>query len=109
MNEFKDVFSEQPREARGVEHQIKTPRGCVVRNQRRRLPCLLWQVVKQEMGQMQQLGITEESQIPWQSLLVIVPKPSSSIKLYVDYRKLNEVASLDAFPINDRSMICLKK
>lgn len=42
-------------------------------------------------------GIIEQSCSPWRSPIVIVPKPDGSIRLCMDYRKVNAVAIFDAF------------
>lgn len=78
VDEFKGVFNERPGEAKGIEHQIKPPRESIVQNQWRWLPHHLWQVMEQEIRQMQQLGVIEESHSPWRSPLVIVRKQDGS-------------------------------
>lgn len=67
VQEFLDVFSAKPREAKGVEHQIKTLSRCIVRNHWTHLLRLLWQSVGREIDQIKQLQIIEESCSPWRS------------------------------------------
>ncbi|KYO36537.1 hypothetical protein Y1Q_0024252 [Alligator mississippiensis] len=48
---------------------------------------------------MRKLGIIEDSQSPWRSPMMVIPKPNGSIRLCIDYRKVNEIATFDAFPM----------
>lgn len=97
--EFLDVFSEKTGKAKGVVHSVRMLDGCVIWDHWQSLPYHLWRAVKQEITQMLKLDIIEESQSPWRSPLVIVPKPDGTIRVCVDFRKVNEVAVFDAFPM----------
>jgi len=51
-------------------------------------------LVEQEIDQMLQMGIITRSDSPW-----VVPKPDGSIRLCVDYRKVNSISVPDPFPL----------
>ena len=44
-------------------------------------------------------GILTESIRPWASPIVLVPMKAVSLRLCIDYRKLNSIAEPDAYPI----------
>ena len=54
-----------------------------------RLPHAYWEKVKQELREMLAEGVTEPSQSDWESPIVLIRKKEGSIRLCVDYRKLN--------------------
>ena len=54
-----------------------------------RLPHAYWEEVKQELNDMLTEGVIEPSQSDWASPIVLVRKKDNSIRLCVDYRKLN--------------------
>ncbi|KYO45527.1 hypothetical protein Y1Q_0015177 [Alligator mississippiensis] len=99
ISEFWEVFKELPEEAGVVEYQIQTPPGRIASNHWRRLPRHLWLAVRKEIDRMKRLGIIEESRSPWRSPMVVVPKLDGLIWLCIDYRKVNEIMTFNAFPM----------
>ena len=64
-----------------------------------RLPHAYWEEVKQELKAMLAEGVIEPSQSDWASPIVLVRKKDGSIRLCVDYRKLNAQSKVDAYPM----------
>ncbi|KYO47469.1 hypothetical protein Y1Q_0019606 [Alligator mississippiensis] len=80
-------------------HTIKTPPGAIVREKWRPILHHLLDAVREEVNSMLQLGVVRPSRSPWRSPLVPVRKPDGSLRLCVDYRRLNALATFDAFPM----------
>ncbi|XP_076065309.1 uncharacterized protein LOC143039317 [Oratosquilla oratoria] len=55
--------------------------------------------VREEVQRLQEVGIVEPSSSPWASPVVLVPKPDGSMRLCIDYRKLNAVTEPDSYPL----------
>ncbi|KYO21829.1 hypothetical protein Y1Q_0000515 [Alligator mississippiensis] len=99
IRKFQDVFSKEPGWFRGAVHTIKTPPGAIVREKWRPIPHHLLQAVREEVSSMLRLGVVRPSQSPWRSSLVPVHKSDGSLRLCIDYRRLNALAVFDTFPM----------
>lgn len=97
--DFLDIFREKPGRAKGTVHSIRTPEGCVIRDYWRQVPQHFWKTVKQEITWKLELDTVEESRSPWKSPVVVEPEPDGTIRVSVGFRKVNEVAAFDAFPM----------
>uniref|UniRef100_A0A7M4F0X7 Integrase catalytic domain-containing protein n=1 Tax=Crocodylus porosus TaxID=8502 RepID=A0A7M4F0X7_CROPO len=97
--EFGDVFTETPGKARGVEHAILMPRGQVAREKWQRIPFFRRQPIREELNRMLAQGIITPSRSPWRSPLVAVTKTDGSLRLCIDFRKVNALTQFDAFPM----------
>ena len=54
--------------------------------------------VKQELDEMLEAGIIEPSNSNWSAPMIIVTRQDRPILLCVDYRRLNTVSKMDAYP-----------
>uniref|UniRef100_A0A5S6QIT0 Reverse transcriptase domain-containing protein n=1 Tax=Trichuris muris TaxID=70415 RepID=A0A5S6QIT0_TRIMR len=82
-----------------LKHDIVTDNIRPVRHPLRRLTPVERKEVSQLIQRMLDNEIIEPSNSPWAAGIVPVRKKDGSIRLCVDYRKLNEVSRRDAYPI----------
>jgi hypothetical protein len=57
-----------------------------------------WEVIDKQMDKLIQLGVIEPSKSPWEAPAFIVYQ-NDKPRMVVDYRKLNEIAIADEFPL----------
>ena len=82
-----------------MNHQIDTNGAQPIRQQARRVPLPHREKVHELLQDMLQKGVISPSKSPWASPIVLVKKKDGTTRFYVDYRKVNEVAQKDAYPI----------
>ncbi len=89
LSQFSDVFSSQPGNTSVTEISIDTgDRGPVV-SAPYSVPLGIRDQVKDEIDSLVSAGIIERCESAWASPLVPVRKPDGSIRLCVDYRRVN--------------------
>jgi hypothetical protein len=57
------------------------------------------ELIRKELDLMTKMGVIEDSNSPWASPVVLIPKPDGSIRFCIDYRRVNDVTEPDAFPL----------
>ncbi len=70
-----------------------------VRQPYRRLPLSLYETVKAHIKQLLDSKIIRESSSPYSSPIVVVMKKDGTLRLCVDYRRLNAKMRRDAYPL----------
>ena len=53
-----------------------------------------------QIDNMRKQDIIELSESPWSSPIVLVRKKNGTMRLYIDYRKVNDVMKKDSFPVS---------
>ena len=96
---FRSIFQSLLGHTTVTEHRIVTGEASPVRLAPYRIPHALRENVHQELEEMLEHGIIEHSSSDWASPLVIVRKKDSSLRLCVDYRRLNSHSKADAYPM----------
>lgn len=100
--EYEDVFALTEEEL-GVtnvtQHKIETGDSVPIRQYARRIPYSMRPRVDELVDGMLQRNIIRPSSSPWASPIVLVAKRDGSLRFCVDYRRLNAVTKLDAYPL----------
>ena len=95
--EFPEVFSDLPGTATVGQFEIRTGDAAPVRSHPYRVPDKLKEGVRAEVNKLVELGIVVPSNSPWASPVVPVPKKDGTVRVCIDYRKLNEVTTADPY------------
>ena len=99
LNEFVDVLQDKPGRTTTVKHTIDTGTASPVRLPPYRVPHAYRDMVESELKDMLENGIIEPSASQWSVPMVLVQKKDGSLRLCVDYRRLNSVSQIDAYPM----------
>ena len=97
--EFADVFQDKPWRTLVVEHTIETGSAPPVKPPPYRLPQAYRQAVKAELEEMISSRIIEPAASEWGAPIVPVKKRDGSLRICVDYRRLNQISVSDAYPM----------
>ena len=82
-----------------VRHQIKLTDNEPISMPYRRIPTNQYQEVKNHIQKLLEKDIIQPSKSPYAAPIVVARKKDNSIRLCVDYRKLNQRTIRDAFPL----------
>eukprot|EP00117_Sycon_ciliatum_P007004 scpid29770/ scgid10288/ Retrovirus-related Pol polyprotein from transposon 17.6; Protease; Reverse transcriptase; Endonuclease len=82
-----------------VPHTINTTTEQPLKQPPRRIPLHQKDEVQEHVQELLDNNIIGPSSSPWAAPIVIVRKPDKSIRLCVDYRRLNSITTKDAFPL----------
>src|SRR5690349_2903188 len=101
---YSHVFSDRPlrSEATGLlEHTIELtdPNVKPIKYYGYRVPPTVAAELQENIESMRKLGVIEESQSPWASPVLLVPKKDGSRRFWTDFRGLNAVTKSDVFPL----------
>ena len=82
-----------------IKHEINTGDAAPIKSKCRPIPYALKSKVKDLLQSYLDQGLIENSSSPWASPIVLVKKKDGSIRLCIDYRKLNSVTKKDSYPL----------
>ena len=88
--------------------EIQTNNASPISQRPYRVPVAYEQEVNNQLELLQRDGIISLSKSPWASPMVVVKKKDNSLRLCVDYRKLNAVTEGDSFPLPSIEELLLK-
>ena len=99
VSKFSEVLASTPGRTSCAEHSIITGSARPVRLPAYRIPYAYRDKVRKEIEEMLEEGIIEHSNSEWSSPIVLVGKKDGSLRLYVDYWRLNTLSQADAYPM----------
>uniref|UniRef100_A0A8R1EHV4 RNA-directed DNA polymerase n=1 Tax=Caenorhabditis japonica TaxID=281687 RepID=A0A8R1EHV4_CAEJA len=100
--EFSDVFAIEDSELTQtdmVQCEIEVEKSEPIRQKCRPVPLALQEKVKVMLKDMEERKVIKKCRSPWASPVVLVKKKDGSIRMCVDYRRLNNVIKLNAHPL----------
>nr|XP_022906017.1 uncharacterized protein LOC111417855 [Onthophagus taurus] len=94
-----EVFPDQVLgKATSVEHKI-IANGPPIKQRYYPVSPAIQTIIDKELDEMLSLDVIKKSNSPWASPILLVPKKEGGYRFCVDYRKLNRVTQLDAYPL----------
>ncbi|GFO16127.1 retrovirus-related pol polyprotein from transposon opus [Plakobranchus ocellatus] len=94
--EFQDILTSAPGCTDTLCHEIRLTTDDVIRVKRYPLPFAARDFVNQEVNDLLSLGVIEPSDSPYCFPIVVIKKKDGSMRLCIDFRKLNAVTMFDA-------------
>ena len=82
-----------------TEHYIELHDSTPLRQKPRQFPEPIAREIERQCQELVDMDILEYSRSPWSSPVVSIRKPDGTLRLCVDYRKLNQVTKADRFPV----------
>lgn len=99
VDEFSSLFGEVPTQTDAICHDVELTDYTPIRLQPYRMSPEKKAIVRKEVDFLLQHGLIRPSQGSWCSPCLLVPKPDGSWRLCTDYRQLNKVTIVDAYPL----------
>ena len=97
LNSFSDVINTTPGRTSLVEHVINTPNSPPLRTAPYRLAPTWKDQLQAEIHDLLAAGIIQPSLSPWSSPIIPVRKKDASLRLCVDFRRINAVSVPDPY------------
>lgn len=102
LEKYATVFASDDEElgyTEKVQHEIHLTDEVPVTQPYRRIPPTQYREVREHIAKLLKKGVIQESTSAYASPIVVVRKPDGSLRLCIDYRKLNAKTRRDAFPL----------
>jgi len=82
-----------------VQHGIELTDNTPFKDRARRIPPAMYEEVREHLEAMKQANVIRDSSSPWSSNVVLVRKRDQSLRLCLDFRRLNERTIRNAYPL----------
>lgn len=105
LRDFQEVWSDVPGRTHLLQHKINLVEEQVLCSRPYKTPYELREEVKAELDQTKELGITEPSNSPYCTPMVVVRQPDGKHRICLDFRILNQVTIFDSEPMSDAEQI----
>ena len=99
LQRYRRTLTKTPGCTNITEHSIKTGDSAAIQLPPYRLPHAYRELVQQELAEMRRQGIIEPAISDWAAPIVIVKKKDGTIRLCVDYRRMNAFSRVDSYPM----------
>lgn len=99
MEKHAPIFSNVPGKTDWAECNLQLTTSAPVNVKQYPLPFATRQSVEREVREMEQMGIVEKSESPYNSPVLLVKKPDGTNRLCIDFRRLNAVLIGDSEPM----------
>ena len=102
LEEVKQVFSKNSSDIGNMKmpaHKIELSDTTPIYQRPRHFPPPITEEIERQCQELQLIDVIEPSKSPWSSPVVPIRKPDGTIRLCVDYRRLNKVTISDKFPM----------
>ena len=102
VHKFKDIFTARNScvtSAIGANHSIDTGEHPPIRQQNYRVSPHIMDKIAERIQELEASTVIQPSQSPWCNPICPVVKTDGSIRLCIDYRKLNEITKKDSYPL----------
>ena len=108
LDEFREVMSGTPGRTSKAVHNVQLTDRKPVRLAPYRLPHAYRELVRKEIDEMLEAGVIEPSNSEWAAPIVLVDKKDGTMRMCVDYRRLNAVLSESSTATDSGSRLSLR-
>ncbi|RDD35996.1 Retrovirus-related Pol polyprotein from transposon 17.6 [Trichoplax sp. H2] len=100
IQRYPDTFTNRLGRTNLIEHRIEL-QGTVdpIKQKAYRIPAVKKGILRDAVSDMLRLGVIRASTSPWASPVILVKKPDGTYRPCIDYRKLNAVTKINAYPL----------
>ncbi|KAI4894224.1 hypothetical protein NFI96_007333 [Prochilodus magdalenae] len=99
FHHYPSIFQMKPGHTNMAQHTIHLKEESPIRQRPYRVPERLLEPLKMEIRTVLDLGVIEPSDSEWCSPIVTVPKPDGSLRVCIDFRRINAILRFDAYPM----------